>query len=47
MTNSVDDKRDKASEHVNNLTQDEFDKEWARLFPLDNDEPMLLRRQTE
>jgi hypothetical protein len=46
--NSMDDNKDKSSERVNYMTQDEFDKEWKKLFPLgDKELPALLRGQAE
>lgn len=44
----MEDNRDKSNKSVEDMTQDEFDKEWERLFPIEAaDTPNLLRAQSD
>jgi hypothetical protein len=48
MTDIVDQYKDNTNIEVNYLTQDEFDEEWKKLFPLgDKGFPEALREQSE
>ena len=41
----MDENRDKSNKSVKDMTQDEFDKEWERLFPLRDELPESLKSQ--
>ena len=41
----MEDNQDKSSKSVKEMTQDEFDREWERLFPIGEDLPASLKKQ--
>lgn len=45
MSNIVDENNQESSKSVKEMTQDEFDKEWERLFPLSGELPESLKYQ--